>query len=405
MRLFFSLFLCFNCWFQLLAQTQKAEELRSNVVSISAQGQYGFGFITGEHNRKLFIATAAHVVEYALDGAQMVDLKFYNDYNSYKGKILRSYADVDVALIEVDKPTGFAWKANCLGVATASADAAFVGRDREWYVPAGRALGTIYSLGNNQLQVDITSIPVGTSGSPLIVESGIVGMILSTDGIKATALDLNQLRAVLSEYNYFFELTGDGFTSSSSGPTDIDTEAIYKDIRAYKAAEEKDDISAYQVYLRDYPSGEFRDKAIERIQALEQEKALRQEDAKWEVAKVRNDVKGYQAYLDLFPNGRYQSEAKRRINQLKQQSLSANQKEITIKDRDGNTYYTKVMKDGKRWMTKNMNVEVDNSWCYDNQTTNCDKYGRLYTYEAAKEACSSLGALVGDCQRMENGKL
>ncbi len=39
------------------------------------------------------------------------------------------------------------------------------------------------------------------------------------------------------------------------------------------------------------------------------------------------------------------------------------------------------------WMAKNLDIEVPGSWCYDNNSDNCKKYGRLYTYEAALKAC------------------
>jgi len=54
-------------------------------------------------------------------------------------------------------------------------------------------------------------------------------------------------------------------------------------------------------------------------------------------------------------------------------------------------YQTKVMKDGKRWTVENLDVVVRDSWCYDDDEALCEKYGRLYTWEAAKEACSKLG--------------
>jgi len=46
---------------------------------------------------------------------------------------------------------------------------------------------------------------------------------------------------------------------------------------------------------------------------------------------------------------------------------------------------------GKKWMKKNLNVEMEDSWCYNNSPDNCAKYGRLYTWEAAKSACQSVG--------------
>ncbi len=50
----------------------------------------------------------------------------------------------------------------------------------------------------------------------------------------------------------------------------------------------------------------------------------------------------------------------------------------------------KEMPDWKIWMTENLNIATSNglwSWCYENNPDNCAKYGRLYTWEAAKSAC------------------
>jgi len=76
-------------------------------------------------------------------------------------------------------------------------------------------------------------------------------------------------------------------------------------------------------------------------------------------------------------------------------------------DRDGSYEYVEI--GGKKWMTKNLNIETADSWCYgdggqvfdyENGTwdtwktltnsevqANCAKYGRLYTWSAAKSAC------------------
>ncbi len=59
-------------------------------------------------------------------------------------------------------------------------------------------------------------------------------------------------------------------------------------------------------------------------------------------------------------------------------------------------YKSKKMPDGKTWMTENLNCKVADSECYDKNESNCNTYGRLYTWEAAKKACSGGWHLPSD---------
>lgn len=43
------------------------------------------------------------------------------------------------------------------------------------------------------------------------------------------------------------------------------------------------------------------------------------------------------------------------------------------------------------WTAENLNIVAGNSVCYSNIGSNCGPYGRLYSYEAAQDACSSMG--------------
>ena len=60
--------------------------------------------------------------------------------------------------------------------------------------------------------------------------------------------------------------------------------------------------------------------------------------------------------------------------------------------RDGQVYRTTTISIPTRdysevWMAENINYPTDNSYCYDDESDNCDTYGRLYTWDAALNAC------------------
>ena len=62
-----------------------------------------------------------------------------------------------------------------------------------------------------------------------------------------------------------------------------------------------------------------------------------------------------------------------------------------VVDNDGNKYSIQLFGDGNLWMTTNLNVRIPDSYCYDNKEENCNQYGRLYTFQSAKEGCALLG--------------
>ena len=70
-------------------------------------------------------------------------------------------------------------------------------------------------------------------------------------------------------------------------------------------------------------------------------------------------------------------------------TLTANFQLVYLKDtRDDKAY--RILTIGERtWMAENLNFETNNSLCYDDEDSNCETYGRLYTWDAAMSACPS----------------
>jgi uncharacterized protein (TIGR02145 family) len=85
--------------------------------------------------------------------------------------------------------------------------------------------------------------------------------------------------------------------------------------------------------------------------------------------------------------------------EAEQARLDAEQRRLDWIKKNGQQFTDK--RDGKKylavrignllWMAENLNYlpQSGNSWCYDNDDSNCNKYGRLYDWKTANEVCPS----------------
>lgn len=106
-------------------------------------------------------------------------------------------------------------------------------------------------------------------------------------------------------------------------------------------------------------------------------------------SSVVSSSSSVESIAEIKPNGYYMSncpEGKKcdyvSTDYLNQEFLLNNKYGEIRDDRDGKIY--KTVEIGEQiWIAQNLNYTTSKSWCYEKESSNCSKYGRLYTWAGA----------------------
>jgi formylglycine-generating enzyme required for sulfatase activity len=220
-------FIVLVCSFLLVASSLAAGSVgrevctpyKTLVVRITAQFSYGeengFGFIVGERDGQFYIVTANHVVRSNLpdNPTKKVLLHFSWDPGSrgYTAELLNTvYRTLDLALLRIDKnkingSERVRWKdRKWCHRWQQDEEAWFIGRARNWYIPPDQRAGILVRTEPDLrgfVQVDINSVQPGTSGAPLLIKNGLIGMIITDSPGATQAVHIDYIRRFVSIEN------------------------------------------------------------------------------------------------------------------------------------------------------------------------------------------------------------
>jgi hypothetical protein len=205
------------------------QPLKFNTVRIEAtwptgNAQYGFGIIVGERaSTQLYIATANHVVRDGERGkSTSVKVWLRGEGASTLAELLDDSSQaLDLAVLRVVKPQGFTWKTDVIGSAAeqqARATAVwFIGRDRDWFTPVTPGRISMVTF-ESKLQLEGMQVRVGSSGAPLVADSGIIGMLTSDEGDTSYGIPIEKIQQAFAQWSFPFTLVPAVSTSTAPAP-------------------------------------------------------------------------------------------------------------------------------------------------------------------------------------------
>jgi len=218
-----------------------ANDLRRNVVRIEAR-ENGFGFIVGEASGLLYIVTAHHVVvdpdKVETQGSAKVRVEFFERRGVKFDAVLLGTHDTyrDLAVLTVHTPQGLQWTKECLAgpdKQKRGTSVWFVGRDQEWKPPIEPGHVVVETSTDWVLELEGLPVKPGSSGGPVISETGIIGMIEkdSQDGTNALSIDF--IEKSFKEWQHPWQLLLVKSSGSDGESKQTDLEAVNAAVDLY----------------------------------------------------------------------------------------------------------------------------------------------------------------------------
>jgi hypothetical protein len=181
-----------------------ARALNASVVHVKTDESDGTGFVVGADEKTVFIVTAKHVVA---NGAPGLRVQFHGkQYQSLAGRMFRRSGEVDLAIVLVDvaaddsirrslKP--LAYRTGRVAMLTTVSNVAIA--DDRWF--SNFEVNKLQADELNVLGFSKSGVTHGASGGPLF-DNGyrLIGMVTEVDGVKATALKIDEILARLSDW-------------------------------------------------------------------------------------------------------------------------------------------------------------------------------------------------------------
>ena len=198
------------CWaFQLSAQDpllRVTEDLKQNVVAVTVKfddnsEEKGFGFITGEKDGQLYLVTAGHVVHGKLPKNPVkIQVKFMSSLRQFSAEEESWFEADDLSLLTLPKPNGIQWQRKFAHFhPQAYQSVRFIGKNGDWVSPGA---GEISRINSTRIEFTTQGMELGTSGAPLLSESGIIGLVLDDERTSSRALSLTRIRELIGSANF-----------------------------------------------------------------------------------------------------------------------------------------------------------------------------------------------------------